>query len=74
MFYEMFTVYVIYSDSVKKKYTGYTHDFELRLHQHNNGLLNKSIFKKTVIFADEKSFRLVKNKIIIKHYLRTFYF
>jgi putative endonuclease len=39
LIYKMFTVYVIYSESVKKKYTGYTHDIELRLHQHNNGLL-----------------------------------
>jgi putative endonuclease len=35
----MFTVYVLYSETVKKKYTGYTHDLEKRIIQHNEGLL-----------------------------------
>jgi putative endonuclease len=37
----MYFVYVIYSDAHRVKYTGYTSDIELRLYQHNNGLLGK---------------------------------
>ncbi len=40
-FIEMYFVYVLYSDSKSIKYTGYTSDIELRLFQHNNGLLGK---------------------------------
>ena len=37
----MYFVYVIFSDSVKKKYTGHTENLERRLFEHNNGLLGK---------------------------------
>ncbi len=35
----MYYVYIIYSNTVNKKYIGQTDDFERRLNEHNNGLL-----------------------------------
>ncbi len=35
----MFTVYVLYSATVKKKYTGFTHNLDKRIIQHNEGML-----------------------------------
>jgi putative endonuclease len=32
-----FTVYILFSESCKKFYTGQTHDFENRIVEHNNG-------------------------------------
>ena len=40
-FFEMFVVYVLYSEKAKCKYTGYTSDIERRLKEHNEGLLGK---------------------------------
>lgn len=37
----MFTIYVIYSESHKVKYTGQTEDIERRLYEHNHGLLGR---------------------------------
>jgi putative endonuclease len=37
----MFTVYVLYSKTFQKKYTGFTQDIERRIIQHNQGLLGK---------------------------------
>ncbi|MBM3165802.1 MAG: GIY-YIG nuclease family protein [Bacteroidetes bacterium] len=37
----MFTVYVLYSTKIQKKYTGFTQDLEKRIIQHNLGLLGK---------------------------------
>jgi len=34
----MYTVYVIYSESLDKFYTGYTEDIARRLTQHNGGI------------------------------------
>ncbi|MFN5252216.1 MAG: GIY-YIG nuclease family protein [Bacteroidia bacterium] len=42
----MFTVYVIYSQRAKLKYTGYTCDLERRLNEHNNNLLSTFTKKK----------------------------
>ena len=39
--FNLFTVYVIYSNSHQVKYTGYTENQERRLFEHNNGLLGK---------------------------------
>jgi putative endonuclease len=35
----MFFVYVIYSDTIGRKYIGQTEDLERRINEHNNGLL-----------------------------------
>jgi len=35
----MYHVYVIYSEQIKRKYTGHTENLERRLNQHNLGLL-----------------------------------
>jgi putative endonuclease len=37
----MFYVYVIYSEKIRKNYTGHTDDIERRVFEHNNGLLGK---------------------------------
>jgi putative endonuclease len=42
----MFFVYVIYSDSFKRKYIGHTEDLERRIVEHNNGLLGVYTKKK----------------------------
>jgi len=34
-------VYVIYSKTVRKKYTGYTENVSIRLRQHNEGTLSR---------------------------------
>jgi putative endonuclease len=35
----MYYVYVLYSETVKKKYTGHTENLDRRLFEHNEGLL-----------------------------------
>ncbi|MBK9285205.1 MAG: GIY-YIG nuclease family protein [Sphingobacteriaceae bacterium] len=38
---KFYTIYVIYSDAKKVKYTGYTDDLDRRLKEHNEGILGK---------------------------------
>jgi putative endonuclease len=56
----MFYVYIIYSHKVKKKYTGQTENIELRIKQHNEGLLGNFTKNKgpwELIYVEEFSTR-----------------
>ena len=51
----MYTVYILQSDKDKRTYTGYTHDIQKRLQEHNSGSVdatkNRRLFK--ILYTEE---------------------
>ena len=52
----MFTVYILYSETLKKFYTGQTYNLEKRLEEHNRG--------KTPFMAKGKPWKLIYSKAV----------
>ena|GEM_PF-728782 len=71
-FFEMYFVYVLYSEKAKCKYTGYTEDLIRRLNEHNLGLLGKFTKGKgpwLLIYHEEHT--TIKQAIILEKELKT---
>ena len=86
LFYNMFYVYIIYSDAFDAFYIGYSADVELRLKQHNAGLTKstKAKIPWRVIYSEafdakidairrERFLKAQKNKAFYKKISGTFF-
>ena len=72
LFFEMYFVYVLYSEKAKCKYTGYTEDLMRRLSEHNQGLLGKfTKGKGPWVLIDQEEFTTKKEAIIREKELKT---
>jgi putative endonuclease len=80
----MFTVYILYSESLNRFYTGFTSNFEVRMNFHANAEAHKFTYKakdwqlfleipcdsKAQGLAIEKHIKKMKSKIYIQNLLK----
>ena len=69
----MYYTYVLFSEKDKKQYTGYTEDLNLRLNQHNKGLVQSTKHRRPLVLIYYEACLYQWDAVQREKYLKTHY-